>query len=241
MPWAAAAIGGSALIGAGASIYGSQTAAGAAKDAAGLQQQQYQTTRGDLQPYFQPGYNALSGASALSQLGPTGGGPDFLGAAYSNIPGKMTQAELEATPGYQFDLSQGQKAVQSAAAARGLGVSGASLKGAANFATNLANKTYLDQFNVAQKRFEDYGTLNTAQQGNLTNQFNRYNSLATLGANAAAGLGTQGTALANQAGAFTNAAGQNIATGLNNAANALGQGVNNYLKYNQYQSQTGGY
>jgi hypothetical protein len=230
----ALAIGASGALSAGASMYGASQAAGAAKDAAGLQQGQYQTTRGDLAPYFQPGYNALSGASALSQLGPTGGGPDFLGAAYSNIPGKMTQEELEATPGYQFDRSQGLKAVQSAAASRGLGLSGASLKGAANFATGLANKTYLDQFNIRQKGFENLLNLNTGQQTNLTNQFDRYNKIATLGANAAAGLGTQGATLANQEGKYINAAGIDTSTGLTNATNALSSGVNNYLGYDAY-------
>jgi hypothetical protein len=239
----ALAIGASGALSAGASMYGASQAAGAAKDAAGLQQQQYQTTRGDLSPYFQPGYNALNDAYALSRQGPTGGGPDFIGAAYSNLPGRMTQADLEATPGYQFDLSQGLKAVQSAAAARGLGVSGASLKGAGNFATGLANKTYLDQFNIRQKGFENLLNLNTGQQTNLTNQFDRYNKIATLGANAAAGLGTQGATLANQEGKYINAAGINQATGAMNATNALGQGVNNYLAYNQYakNTRTGGY
>jgi len=232
---------GSAVIGAGASIYGSQQAAGAASDAANLQNQRYGQTRSDLSPYFQPGYNALNDAAALSRQGPTGGGPDYLGQAYSNLPLQMTQAQLEQTPGYQFDLSQGQKAVQSAAAARGLGVSGASLKGAANFATGLANKTYMDQFKLAQDRFNDYINLNIGQQGNLTNQFNRLNSIATLGANAGAQVGTQGTALANQAAQYINAAGVNTATGMNNATNALTSGANNYLAYNQYDQQTKGY
>jgi hypothetical protein len=243
--WAAGATLASGVIGAGASMYGASQAAGAAKDAAKLQQQQYQTTRGDLAPYFQPGYNALNDAYALSRQGPTGGGPDFLGQAYSNIPGRMTQAELEATPGYQFDLSQGQKAVQSAAAARGLGVSGASLKGAANFATNLANKTYLDQFNTAQTRFQDYLNLNTGQQANLQGQYNRLSGIATLGANAAAGLGTQGATLAGQQANYINQAGLASAAGTQGVSNALTGAANNYMAYNQMQNlinrQTGGY
>jgi hypothetical protein len=237
MPWAAAAIAGSAVIGAGTSIYGANKAAGAAKDAASLQQQQYQQTRADLQPYFEPGRIAVSNALDLANKGPTGGGPDYVAMAYANRPGNMTQAELEATPGYQFTRAQGLKSVQSAAAARGLGVSGAALKGAAEYATGLADKTYLDQFNVRQQQFQDYLNLNTGQQGNLTNQFNRYNSLATLGANAAAGLGTQGVSLANQAGGYINAAGLNQAAGLNNATNALSSGVNNYLAYDAYKSR----
>jgi hypothetical protein len=245
MGWIAAATAASAVLGAGTSILGANKAAGSAKDAANLQQRQYQQTRGDLQSYFEPGRVALGNALDLANKGPNGGGPDYLSMAYQNRPGNMTQAELEQTPGYQFTLAQGLKSTQSAAAARGLGVSGASLKGAAEYATGLADKTYLDQFNVRQKNFEDYLNLNTGQQGNLTNQFNRLNSIGTLGANAAAGLGTQGTALANQAGGYINASGLDTAAGIKNASNALSGGVNNYLAYNAYQNRvsptTGGY
>ena len=183
----------------------------------------------------------MLGENALAGSGPTGGGPDFVGQAYANLPGTMTQAQLEATPGYQFTLSQGLKAVQSAAAARGLGMSGASVKGAADYATGLASQTYQQQFNIQQQQFADYGALNTAQQGNLTNQFNRYNALAGLGENAAAQLGNTGANLANQAGSFLNAAGVDAASGATNAGNALNQGLQNYLQYNQYKAQTTGY
>ena len=234
MPWAAAAIAGSAVIGGATSLIGSGMAADASKDAANLQQDRYAQTRADLQPYFQPGYNALNDAYGLARLGPTGGGPDYLAQAAGNLPGRMTQAELEATPGYQFDLREGLKAVQSSAAARGLGVSGASLKGAGAFATGLANKTYLDQFNVGQKRFEDYLNLNTGQQGNVTNSFNRLNSIAGMGANAAAGLGTTGAGLANTAGNYIQQGGLANAAGLQGVGNALTGGANNYLMYDAY-------
>ena len=235
---AAAAIAGSAVIGAGASIYGSSKAAGAADKAAQLQQQQYQQTRSDLQPYFGPGQAAVGNALTLAQSGPTGGGPDYVSQAAANIPPQMTQAQLEATPGYQFTLNQGLKSTQSANAAKGLGVSGAALKGAATYATGLADKTYLDQFNVAQQRFGDYLNLNTGQQGNLTNQFNRLNSVATLGENAAAQLGAQGTTAAANDAKYLNAAGLDTQAGLTNATNALTSGANNYLAYDAYQQRT---
>ena len=233
---AAAAIAGSTVIGAGASIYGSNKAASSADKAAQLQQQQYQQTRSDLQPYFGPGQAAVGNALTLAQSGPTGGGPDYVSQAAANIPPQMTQAQLEQTPGYQFTLNQGLKSTQSANAAKGLGVSGAALKGAATYATGLADKTYLDQFNVAQLRLGFYLNLNTGQQGNLQNQFSRLNSIATLGANAAAGLGTQGVSLANQAAGYINASGLDQAAGVKNATNALSSGVNSYLGYNALQS-----
>src|SRR4051812_34530261 len=209
----AGAIGASAVIGAGASLYGSSQASGAAKDASKLQLQMYNQTRGDLSPYNATGQQALGNALSLAQAGPNGGGTDYLTQAAGMVPGKMTQSELEQTPGYRFDLSQGLKAVQSAAAARGLGVSGASLKGAGSYATGLANKTYLDQFNVGQKRFEDTLNLNTGQQTNLQNQFSRLSGLATLGENAAAQTGAQGTAGASTAGNYLNQSGLASAAG----------------------------
>ena len=234
----AGAIAASAVVGAGASLYGSSQAAGSAKDAANVSKQQYYQTRGDLVPYIDTGNITERNALSLAQGSPTGGGPDYISQASANMPGQLTQAELEATPGYQFNLSQGQKSVQSAAAARGLGVSGAAMKGAATFATGLADSTYQNQFNNAQTKFQNYINLNTGQQGNLTNQFNRLSTLSTIGENAAAGLGTQGTALANQAGNYLNQAGLASAAGTTGVANALAGGVNNYLAYNAYQNRT---
>ena len=240
-----AAVAGSAVLGAGASLYGSSQASGSSKNAAGIQQQQYQTTRGDLQPYFQTGQNALLGAQAIAGSGPTGGGPDYISQANAIQPGQMSEAELQQTPGYQFTLDQGLKATQSAAAARGLGVSGAALKGAATYATGLADKTYLDQFNVAQQRFTNSLNLNTAQQGNLTNQFNRYNSIATLGENAGAQTGTIGATAAANAGNYLNQAGLASAAGTQGVTNAVTGSANSLLSYNMLQQAlnptTGGY
>lgn len=232
--WIAGATLASGVIGAGASMYGASLQADAAKDAAGLANQRYTTTRGDLMPYNQTGQNALTDAYALAKLGPTGGGPDYLAQAAAHQPGQMTQAELEQTPGYQFNRAQGLKAVQSAAAARGLGVSGAALKGAGTFATGLADSTYQNQFNNAQTRFQNYINLNTGQQGNLTNQFGRFNSLATIGQNAAAQTGTIGAGLASTAGQYLNAAGQAESAGITGAGKALIGSANNALSYYNY-------
>src|ERR1700685_4096061 len=88
-----------------------------------LQNEQGQV-RSDLSPYRAGGqqdfnaYNSLIGAS---------GNPN------------AQEATLQSMPGYQFTLQQGLKSTQNAAAARGLGVSGAALKAAASLATALDN------------------------------------------------------------------------------------------------------
>ena len=236
--WTAAAIGGSAVLGAATSLLGSSSAAKSAKDAANLQQQQFQTTRGDLFDYNESGKAALHNALALTDLGPTGGGPNYVDMMAANLPPQMTQAQLEQTPGYQFTLAQGLKATQSAAAARGLGVSGASLKGASTYATGLADKTYLDQFNVAQQRFGDVLNLNTAQQGNLQGQFNRLADITHTGESAAAQTGVAGTSAAATGGSYINQSGLDTAAGYTGANNAISGAANNYLALQAYNNRT---
>jgi hypothetical protein len=236
MPWI---VGGatvaSGLLGAGSSKKAGGQASSAAKDAANKQLQMYMQTRADLQPFTQAGAGVLPGLNALAMSGPTGGGPDYISQAAGERPLQMTQANLEATPGYQFDLSQGLKATQSAAAARGLGVSGASLKGAATYATGLADKTYKSQFDLQQQRFKDLLDLSTGQQNQLAGQYTRLHDTAALGSNAAAQLGTQGTSAASTAGNYLNQAGQATAAGTTGGANALTGAANSYLGYQNFQ------
>ncbi|HEY2417118.1 MAG TPA: hypothetical protein VGH84_04310 [Steroidobacteraceae bacterium] len=227
-----AAVAGSAVLSAGTSLLGSSQASSASTKAANEQLSMYNQTRSDLSPYNTAGQSATTSALSLAQGSPTGGGPDYVSQAAANMPGTMSQSELEQTPGYQFNLSQGLKATQSAAAARGLGVSGSSLKGAATYATNLADSTYQNQFNNAQTRFTDYTNLNTAQQTNLSNQFSRLNSLSTTGENAAAATGVQGTAAASNYGNYTNQAGTATAAGTAGVGSAATNATNSLVSYN---------
>jgi len=194
---------GSAVIGAGANLLGGNMQASAANNAANLNEQQYQQTRSDLLPYNKAGQTATNALlKALPSL---------------TAPVTMDEATLRQTPGYQFNLNQGLKSVQNGAAARGLGASGAALKGAAGYATGLADSTYQNQFNNA-----------------VTNKLNAYNMLSgvsSLGENAAAQTGAYGTqAAANAGNALTNA-GTAQAAGLVGAGNSLVNGLNTYGGY----------
>jgi hypothetical protein len=220
------------------SLIGGQQASSYDKAASDTAKQVYGYTRSDLSPYTTAGQSAMSSALSLAQGSPTGGGPDYVSQAAANLPGTMTQAQLEQTPGYQFNLSQGLKATQSAAAARGLGVSGASLKGAATYATGLADSTYQNQFNNAQSRFSDYLSLNTGQQTNLTNQFNRLNSLATIGEQAGAATGYAGTSLASTSATAQEAAGNALAQGTKGLATGIGNTVNDWTGLGLLNSNT---
>jgi hypothetical protein len=221
------------------SLIGGQQASSYDKAASDTAKQVYSYTRSDLSPYTSAGQSAMSSALSLAQGSPTGGGPDYVTEASQNLPGTMTQSELEKTPGYQWNLAQGLKATQSAAAARGLGVSGASLKGASTYATNLADSTYQNQFNNAQSRFTDYLSLNTGQQSNLTNQFNRLNSLATIGEQAGTSTAYSGSSLASTSATAQEAAGNALAQGTKGLATGVGNTVNDLLGYNLSNTSTG--
>lgn len=189
---------------AGASLIGSSQQANAANNAAQLQENQYQQTRKDLLPFTQAGTSATN--MLLQQL------PRL------TAPVVMDEATLRQTPGYQFNLNQGLKSVQNGAAARGLGSSGAALKGGAAYATGLADSTYQNQFQNAVT--------------NKLNAFNMLSGVGQLGENAAAQTGNIGANLTQGAANSLTQAGTAQAAGLNGAANALTNGVNSYLGYN---------
>ncbi len=114
---------------------------------------------------------------------------------YLTKPFTMDQAALEATPGYKFALEQGLRAQQQSATTRGLGLSGAQLKGAADFATGLADQTYGNQF---QREL--------TQRNDLATRIGGYTGIGQGAAGAMAGL---------QSGAATNMANRTMGVGTN--------------------------
>lgn len=263
---------GSAVIGAGGAVLAAGKQAKAARRAAEMQMQMFDTVRGDLAPYRSVGSSASTGLAQLLGLSDNGiagyngagvygtpsaagpqpdwtayltGNPDIAARAtqgvqtgeigphgqwatpeewaafhYSNS-GKAEgrnlpmlagttggtggvdprQAYLENTPGYQFARDQGMKAVTNSLSARGLGgASGAFGKGLARFVTGLADQTYGE--NVA-----------------------RFQSAATMGANAAAQTGSLGVTSAANAGGNIVGAGNAAAAGYNGVAGSLAGGL----------------
>ncbi len=198
----AAAVVGSAVV--GGVVQGQAAKSAAKKQAAAAdratqaQQGMFNATQENLQPYMDSGNAANNLFQAqLPRL---------------SSPVQLNQTQLQQTPGYQFNLAQGLRATQNAAAARGLGTSGAALKGAAQFATGLADSTYQNQFNNAlQNKQQSYNMLSDATK---------------VGANAAAGLGqVSSTVGGNIAGTMQNA-GNAQAAGTLGQANAVAGGLN---------------
>lgn len=93
-------------------------------------------------------------------------------------------------PGYQFRLSEGMKAINNAAAARGLGNSGATLKALAGYGQNVAAQEYGNAFNrqmgLAGMGQQAAGALGNASMNYGQNLSNLYTGMGN--ARAASGL-----------------------------------------------------
>lgn len=235
------------LIGAGvagtAGIAGAALSSSAASDAADKQTaaanlasgralDQFTTTNENLRPYRDAGGSGLN--ALMASLGLGGPGPNLLAA--NGVPGltfQPTQAQLEATPGYQFTKAQGLQSVANSNAAAGRGISGAALKGAATFATGLADNTLKTQQSIFQS--------------NLGNVLNPLANLANLGQTAATTTGQQGNTAVGNANALTVGGANAGAAGIVGGANAISGGLNslggqglNYLLYSKLLGGDGG-
>lgn len=213
MTWVAVAVVGGAAVGAiGSNVAAGKQAAGQ-QAAADTQKQMFDTLTQQEQPFIKPGYEAeTSLAQLLGTEAPTGAGGTASG---TNLPGgyltqtfNPTQQQLEQYPGYQFQLQQGNLALQSANSANGSAISGPALKSLMNFNQGLAASNYNNYFNQFQQQ--------------QTNIFNRLSDIAGLGQNAAGNLGNTGAQLGTGiAGAQAAAAGSQAA-GIVGASNAIG-------------------
>lgn len=222
---AVGSVAGGLISASGAKSAASQQAA-AAEQAAQLQNQQYQQTRADLLPYNTAGQSMLGPLS--NYYGTTAAqGAVAQAAAQGAIPQIPDQATLLNMPGYQFNLDQGLKAIQSQATANGLGLSGAATKAAMNYGTGLADQ-YLNQyFNMGQTQYTDYAQQFQNQLALNNAVFGQLYDPARLGEAAAAQTGTTGASLAQSQGNALMAAGQAQAAGTGAAAGALSGGLQN--------------
>ena len=133
MPWMmAAAIGGSALLGASSSRSAAKTQAASADRAADLQQQQFERQVELQTPFREVGLRALPELEAASKYTPFG------------------MDQFQADPGYAFRMSEGMKGLERSAAARGGLLSGATMKGIQKYGQDLGSQEYMNAFNRYQ-------------------------------------------------------------------------------------------
>lgn len=186
---------GGSLISAGAGIYASDRAADAGVDAsraaADAQMRMFNQTRADLGP------QRAVGETALYSLA------DMLGIPRPSPDGGLTPAAgFTATPGYQFRLNEGVKALDRSAAARGTMRSGQQMKAVQRFGEGLASDEW-NNYRAGVGQLAGFGGAATGQQANA-NQ-----ALATGLANSAiAGGQARVSGYANMGNIAANTAGQ---------------------------------
>jgi hypothetical protein len=209
MTWIAVAIGGAAVIGAVSQNSAANTQASADRNAAATQMNMFNTLTGQEQPFLQGGYGAETGLNKL--LGTSPGSFGGLPNGYFTQTFNPTQQQLQNYPGYQFQLQQGDQALNNANAPGVGAVSGPALKSLMSFNQGLAGTNYSNYFNQFQ-----------TQQNNI---FNRLSTIASLGQNAAGNLGNSGTQLgigSAQAGAAAGAAQAGGQIGVGNSLGGAG-------------------
>jgi hypothetical protein len=110
-----------------------------------IQQSMYNNTSAMLQPWQQ------AGASGLSQLQ----------SAMPSLTAAFNPSNLQNTPGYQFQLQQGENAISNSAAARGIANSGGTMASLNNYAQGAASTEY-------QNALQNYNTQNQQTYGMLS-------------------------------------------------------------------------
>lgn len=148
---------------------------------------------------------------------PAGGQPEN-SADFGSLLKDFSAKDFEADPGYGFRLSEGLKAIQNSAAARGGLLSGSALKGITRYGQDMGS--------------QEYGNAYARYNQNQQNKFSRLSGVSGMGENAAGqiaglGAGVAGSVAQNQIGIGNASAAGGIA-GANSLSNSIGQGLNFY-------------
>lgn len=230
------------------------TQAAAANNATQLQQQEWQQAQTNFQPYLNlgnaainplltaMGYNATQNSDGTYSINGVDSS-NILQQRYGNFTAP-TAADAQNTPGYQFTLNQGLKATQNSAAARGLGTSGAALKGASTYATGLADSTYNDVYNRALQAYSANANTFNTNYNSAANNVNRLQGLVSNGQNAAGNFASTGNQASANIGNTMTSGANAIAAGTVGSSNALsgalGSMGNSAMMYGLLQNNAGG-
>lgn len=168
------------------------------QDSNAMLKSMYDQNRADNQPFREAGLSGLGRLSTVLGLS-TG---DKNASDFGSFNKSFTTADFKADPGYQWQVDQGQKALERSQAAKGGLLSGAALKAASDYGMNQANS----QYNTVYNRWN----------ADKTQNLNALQSMAGVGQTANA---------ANQSNA--NTYGTNASNNIQAGANALANGVNN--------------
>lgn len=206
---------GAGVLGAGATIYGANKAADAQTSAAAMtaanSKAMFDTTNANLAPYRAIGSTAADQLTTrLSDL---------------TTPVSVNPQDFLNSDQYKFLQTQGERGVTNSSAARGLGTSGAALKGAAAFESGLNSSQWQTNFNN--------------QITNQTNAYNRLKGLVDTGENAGAQTGVIGNASVGQQNAAITGGANATAAAANTTGGALSNLASNVGGYAAYKGLYG--
>ena len=201
--WAVGAVVGSTILGSMSAGDAASTQADAANHAADLSYKQWQESVALQEPWRNAGEQALNKLTPLTD--------------YKNFG----MSDFQADPGYAFRLSEGTKALERSAAARGGLMSGATGRGLTRFGQDYGSQEYTNAFNR-------YQTERAARLQPLQ-------SLAGVGQTTAQQIGQSGMQMASNVGNIQQSGAAARASGYVGQANALTGALNTGLNY--YQGQ----
>lgn len=210
MSWVAAAIAGSAVLGAVTSKGASNAQANASQQAQDTQLQMFNQNQQNLSPWLQSGQQ---GNQALQQFLGLGPGGSF----NANAPGvaPFNASMLPGDPSYQWRLQQGENALlNNASSIGGLG-GGNTQKALLNYGQGAASQQY-------QTALQNY-------MGQQNNVFNKLAGVSNTGANVGGQIAGLGANAAANVSSLQNQTGATNAAGILGAGNAANQGVQNWL------------
>lgn len=132
MTWVAAAIAGSAVVGAVSADRAAKSQARSAAESTAAQERMFNRQVELQEPFRQAGVNALPDLIAASRYTP------------------FSLEEFQKDPGYQFRLKEGLRALENRAGAEGTRISGNQLRGLVRYNQELAAQDWMNSFNRYQ-------------------------------------------------------------------------------------------
>jgi hypothetical protein len=206
------------------------TVQAAGQQAQGNTQSAVAASNAALNPYTSTGAQAQTSLGNMMQQAQGGQGPL---ASFTGSFQAPTAAQAEETPGYQFQLQQGQQALETSAAARGGLLSQGTGKQLEQYGQGLASTNYQQVYNNAMQQYQQqYQQF----QNNQSNLYNRMSGLGQTGLSATqtgvganmqgAGLyGQQGQLAAGQQAGYQAQAGGAQAIGMAGLGNSVGNAM----------------